>query len=351
MLVKTFKYRIKDSVSKKKLDALASSVNLVWNYSVYTSKKHYKRWHKILSKFDLNNLTSGSSKELDLHSQTVQAICEQFVKSSKQHKKFAKFRSFKRNLGWIPFKACAIKIEEDSVFFNKYKLKIWKSRELQGKIKTGCFTKDSQGRWYVCISCEVEQVQNNLSNKPPVGVDLGLKTKLTLSDCTQYSRENLTNQHEDKLALAQRANKAKQVKKIHSKIKNKREDWSHKTTSKIANDYSKIVVGDIESTKIVNTNSNLAKSVYDASWFQIKQLLKYKAQMLGVEYVEVNEAYTTKTCSECGKRSGPSGVNQLDVREWFCEHCGTVHDRDINAARNILRRGHATLKESGIPVL
>jgi putative transposase len=90
----------------------------------------------------------------------------------------------------------------------------------------------------------------------------------------------------------------------------------------------------------------MAKSTLDAGWGQIRSMLAYKAIRLGVTYCEVNESRSSLTCSACLARSGPSGLSQLGVREWVCTRCGVVHNRDINAAHNILRLGRETLSES-----
>ena len=345
--MKTFKYRLKDR-KQAKLARMSSSVNYVWNYCSEVSRKSWRQRRKVLSGFDLNYLTGGISKELGLNSTTVQAVGEQYAKSSKQHKKCARFRSYKRNLGWIPFKSTAVKVEGDTVRYCGEVFKFWKSRDLEGQIKTGGFHQDSKGRWYVTFVCSVEQQKKDLANLQPVGIDLGLKQKLTLSNGQQFDRENLTKKHETKLAMAQRAGKKKQVTNIHAKIKNSRSDWAHKTTTKIVNNYSKIVVGGVESTSVILNRRNMAKSVYDASWFQLRQLLKYKANTLGVGYVEVNEAYTTQTCNVCQEKTGPKGLKGLSVREWECG-CGASHNRDVNAAQNILRLGHQTPKGNPRP--
>lgn len=87
----------------------------------------------------------------------------------------------------------------------------------------------------------------------------------------------------------------------------------------------------------------MAKSVSDASWADFKTMLAYKAIALGVDFKEVNESFSTVTCSSCLKRTGPSGLSGLGVREWACSACGSIHERDVNAATNILRIGHDTL--------
>ena len=95
--------------------------------------------------------------------------------------------------------------------------------------------------------------------------------------------------------------------------------------------------GDVSSTKLARTR--MAKSVLDAVWGMLKTFLLYKCQQAGRSVEVVNERYTSRTCSNCGTLSGPQGVNGLRVREWRCADCGSVHDRDVNAARNILTLG------------
>ena len=111
-----------------------------------------------------------------------------------------------------------------------------------------------------------------------------------------------------------------------------------------------IVVGNVSSSALAKTT--MAKSVLDAGWFMLKTQLKYKAIARSVVFEEVNEAYTTQTCSCCGSISvnSPKGRAGLGIREWMCAECGTLHDRDVNAARNILAAGHSRLV-GGILVL
>jgi IS605 OrfB family transposase len=151
-------------------------------------------------------------------------------------------------------------------------------------------------------------------------------------------------------AYTERANKMKRVKAIHAKIANCRKDWAHKTTTEIAKAANIICVGNVSSKKLAKTK--LAKSIHDAGWHQIRSLLKYKAIRLGADYRDTNEMFSTVTCSVCGSRSGPSGLSALGVRRWSCSSCGTEHDRDVNAARNILivGLGHQT-PIKGIPRL
>ena len=124
----------------------------------------------------------------------------------------------------------------------------------------------------------------------------------------------------------------------------------HKFTTELVQNNSLIVVGNVSGSALAKTK--MAKSVLDAGWFMLKTQLDYKSKGMLVEFVEVNEKYTTQMCSSCGEISvnSPKGRAGLEIREWACAECGTLHDRDINAAKNILRLGHQTL-EVGIPAL
>ncbi|MGP5505805.1 RNA-guided endonuclease InsQ/TnpB family protein, partial [Psychrobacter celer] len=155
-----------------------------------------------------------------------------------------------------------------------------------------------------------------------------------------------------KLAVAQRAKNKQRVKAIHAKIKNSRLDAIHKFTTKLAKDNALIVVGDVKSRSFTSKRTKLAKSTYDAGWFELKRQLEYKCKYAGCQLEIVNESYTTQTCSHCLKisDSSPKGRAGLGIRGWRCAKCGTWHDRDINAAKNILAVGLDRLAE-GIPSL
>ncbi len=337
--MKAYRFRLKNN-NIGQLNKMASAVNFVWNYCNQSSKEYIDKRGIWLTKYDLQSLTSGCSKYLDLHSGSIQAISHEFVRRRIQFKKSKlSWRSKKRSLGWVPFSMNAIKINDDTVRFGKNVYRFWKSREIEGKIKGGSFSQDSKGNWYVNIVCDVPKITRVIDNRS-VGIDLGLKTIAVLSDGNTINRNNITNTYADKLATAHRANKKKQVKSIHAKIKNVRKDFNHKETTKLINNYGAIYVGDVSSSKLIKTR--MAKSVSDAGWFNFKSMLKYKAIALGVEYKEVKENFSTITCSVCFERTGPRGLSMLGVREWTCK-CGTTHNRDVNAAKNILRFGHESL--------
>lgn len=343
MSVLTYRYRIKDSASGKHLCRMAGAINYVWNYCNEVGLLAFRRHKTFLSAYDLHKLTAGTSKDLRLSADTIQQVCTEYVTRRKQfHKIKLKWRSKKRSLGWIPFKAAYIKLHGDTVTYCGHRFRLWLSRPIEGTIKTGSFTQDARGRWYVTLQCEVPDALEPVGIID-LGIDLGLKHQITCSDGVQYSRENLTRQHEDALAMAQRAHKKKRVKAIQAKIANTRSDWTHKATTDIARRARLIVIGDVSSHKL--TKTAFAKSTYDAAWHQVRFQLTYKANRLAGTCVSGNERFSSVTCSDCLQRTGPSGLSALGVREWVCSSCGVMHERDVNAARNILnapRAGHCT---------
>src|SRR5215471_12615436 len=336
----TFSYRIKDQTSRTHLLKMASAINYVWNYCQEVSLLAYRRDKTFLSAYDLHKLTAGTSKDLRLSADTIQQVCTEYVTRRRQFKKIKlKWRSTKRSLGWIPFKAAYIKRQDHTVTYCGHRFRLWLSRPVEGTVKTGSFTQDTRGRWYVNFQCEVPDAAEPIG-QADIGIDLGLTNQIACSDGIIYSRENLTRAHEDALALAQRAGKKKRVKAIQAKIANCRKDWTHKTTTSIAQRAKLIVIGDVSSSKLIKTP--FAKSTLDAAWGMVRSQLHYKALRLAGFCVSGPETFSSVTCSACGQRTGPSGLGTLGVREWCCSVCGVFHHRDVNAAQLILRTGRGT---------
>lgn len=307
---------------------------------------------------DFEKLTAGASKELELNSAVIQATVKQFVKSSKQHKKTAGWRSYKRHLGWIPMKNSSFSINNDTINFNGMKLHFWKSREILGNIQSANISQDTQDKWFINIT--TDYTPEVYSGDGVVGGDLGAKDLLTLSTGVKYSNPKYFREYQRKLTTAQKYNKKRLVRKFHKKIANKRKDYLHKISTEIMNNNKIVILGDIKSHKLAKTN--LAKSVYDSGWSMLKTLLGYKAIERGSVFMLVDEHNTTRTCHVCKTipKNSPKGYGGLNLREWQCNHCGTIHDRDVNSAENILARGLAslinkeqihTVLKSGIPVL
>ena len=338
MAITTYKYRLKN---QNWLKSAARSVNFVWNYCNETSYFAIKNRSRFLSGFDLSNLTAGSSKELGISSVTIQAITEEYATRRKQFKKIKLKWRTRKSLGWVPFKASAIKIVGNKITYAGKSVRFWKSRDIVGKIRTGSFSQDSRGRWYVNIVADGPKVEQ--SPEKSVGIDLGLKDLATLSNGKKYAAAKYHRRYQRQLALAQKDGKKRRTKTIHAKIKNSRMDNNHKISTEIANQFNVIFVGNVSSSKLIKTN--MAKSVLDAGWSQLKNFLGYKAIRRQGKVKEVSEYLTSQTCSGCGVISAgsPKGLKGLGIREWVCSECGSVHDRDVNAAMNILRLGHQSL--------
>ncbi len=310
--------------------------------------KHLQRKQQFFSAYDIAKYTKGASKECNLHSQTIQAVTEELVTRRKQFKKsklrwrVSNKKSARRSLGWIPFKKVAIKYADGYVQYGKHQFKLWDSDGLSKySIKTGSLVEDSRGRWYVCLVVDSPKQDKPTATKA-VGIDLGLKDIATCSDGTIISNPKFYHQYEQKLGIAQRARNKKRVRALHAKIANCRKDHLHKASTQLVKDNALIVVGDLSANKLVKTK--MAKSVLDTGFSALTTMLKYKCENAGVMFEEVNERFTTQTCSSCGAitASSPKGRTDLRIRVWECE-CGSVNQRDLNSAKNILALGHKRL--------
>ena len=361
-IIKTLSVRVRDKHARV-LNRMAFDVNQVWNAANADSAEF--SWVGIpevgylncgTSAFDLMKDLKGIRKQrgMIIDSTAVQETIAVHAKARQQFKKNKlKWRcsgGSKKALGWIPFKSGAAKWVNGQVRYAGHYYKVWDSYGLSKfDFRSGCFSQDSRGRWYFNIVVQLESVVRQ-AESGQIGIDLGLKTTATCSNGDSFARQNCYRNLELKLGKAQRAKNKNRVKAIHAKIKNTRKNAIHKFTNKIVRENSLIVVGNVSSQKLAKTK--MAKSVLDAGWFMLKTQLEYKSIATQGVFIEVNESYTTQTCSRCGCIScnSPKGRAGLGIREWTCAECGTTHDRDVNAAKNILALGHKSLAV-GIPVL
>lgn len=332
-------------------------VNQVWNYCNELQQQVWKREHRFMSGYDFAAYTKGAGKEgIPLHSQTIQGIAEEYATRRKQFKKIKLrwriSRGSKRSLGWMPFKASALQYRNGQLWMSgiDQPLSLWDSYGLANyDLGAGSISEDARGRWYINITVKVA-MQPSTEGKASLGIDLGLKSLAAFSDpvLPNIEAKKFYRGAEVKLGMAQRANKKRLVKTIHAQIAHRRKDHHHKLSTALVKQYGAIFVGNVNASGLAKTR--MAKSVLDAGWSTFRTMLSYKCDDAGVWFDEVNESFSTQDCSVCLARSGPKGLKDLGIREWTCPYCGTIHDRDRNAANNILRRGRATL-EVGIPVL
>lgn len=209
-------------------------------------------------------------------------------------------------------------------------------------------SRDSAGRYHISIL--VEEVITELpKTESVVGIDAGITTLYTLSTGEKIANPRHEKKDREKLSKAQRAlsrkqkgsrNRAKarrKVAKIHARIADRRRDHLHKLSTRLVRENQVIAIEDLSVRNMVK-NHSLARSISDASWSSFRTMLEYKAQWYRREIIAIDRFYpSSKTCSECGRivESLP-----LNIRDWECE-CGAVHDRDVNAAKNILAVGLA----------
>ena len=340
---KTLQVKVKSGMAW--LNAAAIEVNQVWNFANAASEKALTPYYgkpKALSGFDLDKLTSGATHEFErICSGTISEVVKQYaVKRKKAKRSRLRWRaSFgaKRSLGWVPFRGYNVRFTGGAVVFAGRRFRVFDSYGLdQYTLRAGNFAQNALGEWFFNVAVTVTQDTAELPAKA-VGIDLGLKTTATCSDGLTLAAGQFYRGIEPKIAQAQRRGHKRQAKRLHLKAKNRRKDALHKFSTAIVREHGAIYIGDVSSVKLAKTR--MAKSVLDSGWGMLKQMILYKGHRAGVIAEIVNERNTTRACSYCGALSGPTGVSALDVRTWDCSSCGTSHDRDSNAAMNILRIG------------
>lgn len=347
VMTRVLRFRIKDKHAKHLLEQ-SREVNQVWNYCQETSLKILARERRFCTGYDLDQLTAGATKEgLSLHSQTLQAVSAEYCTRRRQFKK-VKLRwrvshGSRRSLGWIPVKASALSYRAGQVHYQGAALSLWDSYGLADyQLRSGSFSEDSRGRWYLNVTVDVKQPVKTAGSSS-VGIDLGLKDLAALSNGQTVEANQFYRDLEPALAVAQRAGHKNRTKAIHAKISNRRKDFLHKLSTRLVKEHGAIFIGNVNAAGLAKTS--MAKSVLDTGWSMFRTQLQYKGDSAGSWVREVNEAYSTQECSCCHARTGPKGLAGLGVRQWTCSVCQSEHDRDTNAAKNILARGLVALEE------
>ena len=240
------------------------------------------------------------------------------------------------------------------------------SQNPKGTLVSATITKNRSGKWFVSLQyeqcCKAPVVIDNLGDMAnPIGVDMGLKDLAIASDGQVFKNPKHARKAKKKLARIDRAlsRKKEQAKKngrkledcknyqknkvkrarAYEKVKNQREDSLHKTTSALIKNHDFVAVENLAASQLAK-NRSLAFSISDVSWGNFFRMLKYKAERSGKTVQVIDRFYaSTQLCSACGEKTGPRGLSQLNIRTWTCSSCSTTHDRDVNAATNILHKG------------
>jgi putative transposase len=358
--VKTYRYKLRPTPSQQRaLGQWLGACRYVYNLSLSYKKTLWEQNKVSVGKNEIQKELAGIAKETPwlgcVHSQTLQEVTDRvfnaydgFFKLGKGFPKFARKGQYQS----FSFKQ-SVKVSATHVQLPKLgKIKYRNSQDCTGTIKRATVRECADG-WYVCLCVETD-IESLPISPNSIGIDVGIKSLLVTSSGETVENPKHLYKAEKKLKRLQRlvsrkkkgsANRRKAVKKLarqHQKVANTRADFHHKVTTKLIRENQSIACEDLK-IKNMLANHHLAKSISDAGWYSLTQMLEYKADWYGRTFERVSARHTSQDCSGCGYRNTEL---TLAVREWACPSCGSTHDRDINAAKNIKSRavGHTVIQ-------
>jgi putative transposase len=285
--------------------------------------------------------------------QGLQHLQQGFVSFWGKRAKYPVFKSKRKSRASATFTTSGFRYRDGQVSLAKMSepLDIRWSRPLPEGAEPSAVTvsRDATGRWHISILVE-EAIEKFPATDSAVGVDAGITSLLTLSTGEKIANPRHERRDRKRLAKAQRelshkvkgsANREKarrKVARVHARVTDRRADSLHKLSTRIIRENQTVVIEDLSIRNMVR-NHSLARAISDASWSEFRRMLEYKADWHGRTVIAVDRFYpSSKTCSACGAIAAKM---PLSVREWECRRCGTVHDRDVNAAKVILAAGLA----------
>ncbi|MPY49614.1 RNA-guided endonuclease InsQ/TnpB family protein [Streptomyces acidicola] len=306
-------------------------------------------WKKTGELAYLGEVSSVPLQQALRHLQTA------FANFFAKHAKYPRFKAKKKSRASAEYTSSAFRFRDGRLTLAKMAepLDIVWSRPLpEGAVPTTVtVSRDSAGRWFVSMLCEDPWVKPLAAADTAVGIDVGLDHLLTLSTGGKIANPRHERRDRERLAKAQRglsrkakgdgANRRKarkRVARIHARITDRRQDHLHKLTTRLVRENQTLVIEDLTVRNMVK-NRSLARAISDAAWAEFRSMLEYKAGWYGREVIAVDRFFpSSKLCSACGSLAEAMPLN---VRTWTCGSCGTAHDRDVNAAENLLAAGLA----------
>jgi len=367
--MRTFKYRLYPTKGQRtKMQTILNCCRWIYNKGLETRKAAWEERQESFSRFDTIKMIPGWKSENewlnDGHAQTMQEALtrldlafQAFFRRVKAGEKpgYPRFRGKDRYDSFTyPQEKGNWRFRDDGrVRLSKVGwVKIVLHRPIEGKAKTLTIRRDALGNWWACFSCEVEP--EPLRPVPTVvGVDVGLTHFAMLSTGEQVENPRFFRQDEKALAKAQRRlskcdkgapeyRKHKRViQHIHRRIANRRNDFAHKLSRRLVDEFQIVVFEDLDIQDMQNGNwRSMNKSISDAAWNKLVQYASYKAEYAGRTVIRVDPRNTTQMCSRCGQIV----PKDLSCRVHSCPHCGLELDRDLNASLNILARGMACVR-------
>ena len=363
MIRKAYKYRIYPNKAQREYFAkVFECVRFFYNKSLSDMNELYK------SKGIYKNITPASYKEDYPFLKEVDslALCNAQINRNmafksffKKQNAFPKFKSKRNDQSYTTNNQGSVKFSTNGRYISIPKcsrIRIKKHRDFYGDIKSITVNKTTDEKYYISLLVEEETESIKLMDNA-IGLDLGIKDLIVDSNGNKYKNHKYLTKSQNKLAKEQRklshmekgsSNRNKQrikVARIHRHINNQRNDYLHKLSKKIIDENQIICIEDLK-VKNMEQNHKLARSIIDASWSRFVSMLMYKASWYGNTIIKVPTNYaSSQLCSKCSYKN--SITKDLAIRKWTCPECGSIHDRDINAARNILSKGIEILTKDG----
>lgn len=353
-MMKAVKYRLYPTEAQKMLlNKHIGSARFVYNLALETKQTAYAGNQVNLSCFDLIKQLPELKKECEwlkeVNSQTLQQsitnLDTAFTNFFKGQAKFPRYKSKKRgNQSFNVPQNVKLDFDGEKLIIPKFKkgIKAIFHRKFDGNIKQATISRTPTGKYFASVLIDTKDVnkpKTKITKETTIGVDLGIKDFLITSEGNVVSNPKFLKKKMGKLKYIQSKyskHKGKRTRnklaKLHEKVANQRLDFLHKVSTKLIRDNQTIALETLNIKGMVK-NHNLAQSITDVSWGMFTRILEYKAEWHGTNIIRIGTFEpSSKTCSCCGY------INKelkLSDREWKCNGCGTIHDRDINAALNI----------------